>query len=452
MSFSVEHARQMFAERGPVGFVKSIRGLLGLENAEGVRNRNADGQPVLESQMLSPDAFSLKGLAVALFDGEHNIERQLDLSGRAGFEGNVLEAGNDMVPSQFGNISAYNETVSGLLEAKMLAAYNRPEFIAPQVTTLIPSNKSQEKAIGISTPADAAQERKPGQPHPRAELSERFVKYPVTKNRSNAVDVTREAVMFDLTRQLLEHAEKVAQTLALRKEYLVMDTILGITNDYNYGNTTYYTYVASGGYWTNVVNNDFLDWTALDTNYVMFSKMTDQETGQPISVEARDLLVMPGRQAIANKILTDQQVRQGSSANTTTVTAPIGYGKNPISSNWNAPLVSPYAFKRVIDAASAGAPSDGLIERINTQNSYSWSASQKAAYANTIWLAGNFKKAFAYIENMPLTIVRAAPTSYEMADRGLVFSLFADEMGIPGVTDPRYVIRNQGFAATTANW
>jgi hypothetical protein len=425
---------------------------LGLRDPKGRKYRNNEGLPVLESQQILPDNMSIKALAVALF-GEGNIEQRLGAPAPQfmEFTGDVLEAGNDIVPSQFADITAYNETVAGLLEVKILEAYNRPEFLAPRLTTNIPSNKVQEKFIGISTPADAAQSRQPGQSHPRAQLSQRYVTTPITQNRANAIDITREAVMFDLTRQLLEHAELVSQTLALRKEYLTLDTILGIDNTYTYDGTTYYTYVASGGYWTNVFNNDLVNWVSLDNVYIAFSKMVDQETNQPISIDARDLLVMPGRLSLMEKILSDTQVRQGDATATTTVGTPLGYGRNPISGRWNAPMVSQYAYKRLTDTAADGVD-DGLMNLINTQNSYGWTTAQKASYAQSIWLAGNFKKAFCYVENLPLTVVRAAPTSYEMADRGLVFSMFVDEMGIPAIREPRYVIRSQGFAATTANW
>lgn len=445
MGFSVEYARQMYASRGPVGFIRSMHSLLGLRNERGIKYRDAEGRQVLENQTIRPDNVSLKGIATAIF-GEQNIERRLSVPAPKfnELESDVLEAGNDIVPGNFADITAYNETVAGLLEVKILEAYNRPEFLAPQLATTIPSNKVQEKFIGISTPADAAQARKPGQQHPRAALTERYVTTPITQNRANAIDVTREAVMFDLTRQLMEHAELVAQTLALRKEYLMLDVVLGITNNYTYDGTTYYTYVASGGNWVNVVNNDLTDWTCLDTDYVLFSKMTDQETGQPISVDARDLLVMPGRYALMKKILHDTQVRQGSIALTTDVGMPLGYGGNPISGQWNEPMVSQYAYKRLMDSLA----DNGLLALINAQNTQAYAASE----AGAMWFAGNFKKAFMYIENMPLTVTRAAPTSYEMADRGLVFSMFIDEMGIPAIREPRYIIRNQSFTATTANW
>lgn len=453
MAFSVDAARQMYRERGPVGFVRTMQTALGLRDKNGVRHRDKDGRPVLESQVITPDSVSLRGLATAVFGdcGAESLDSQLQQQAPTigALHGDVLEAGNDIVPGNFHNITAYNETVAGLLEAKILEAYNSPEFISSMLTQNIPSNKVQEKFIGISTPADTAQERKPGQSHSRAALTERYVTTPITQNRANAIDVTREAVMFDQTRQVLQHAELVSKTLALRKEYLVLDTVLGVTNTYTYGGTTYYTYVASGGNWVNVINNDLTDWTSLDQVWLMFSQMTDQETGQPIAIDARDLLVMPANLHLMEKILTDTGVEQAEGTNRTI----IGIGKNPAAGRWNSPMYSPYAYKRMVDTASDdNNMSAGLCSRISDQNSYSWGASDRATYGGSIWYAGAFKKAFCYVENLPLTIVRAAPTSYEMADRGLVFSMFCDEMGIPGILDPRYVIRSQNFAATTANW
>ena len=461
MAFSIDYARRMYADRGPVGFVRSMHSLLGLRNAKGIKYRDPEGRPVLESQQIKPDGVSLKGLACAIF-GEQNIERRLSQPAPKfqELEGDVLEAGNDIVPSQFADITAYNETLAGLLEVKILEAYNRPEFLAPQLATNVPSNKVQEKFIGISVPADAAQERKPGQTHPRAQMSERYVTTPITKNRANAVDVTREAIMFDLTRQVMEHAEMVSQTLALRKEYLMWDTVLGIKNTYTYDGTNYYTYAISNqagyGLWVNLLLNPIADWTCLDAVYKYFSRMVDPETGQPISVEAKDLIVMPARKATMEKILSDTQVRQGSLSNTTDVGTPLGYGKNPISGQWNAPMVSQYAYKRLTDYNQNANPV-GLIKLIDTQQNLSLFNSDTiqatgVTAADELWLAGNFKKAFMYIENLPLTITRAAPTSYEMADRGLVFSMFVDEMGIPAVRDPRFVIQNRSIDVATPTW
>ena len=69
-----------------------------------------------------------------------------------------------------------------------------------------------------------------------------------------------------------------------------------------------------------------------------------------------------------------------------------------------------------------------------------------AANAAGLWYLGDFQKAFAYHENLPLTIVRATPSDYEMADRGLVAAVFIDEMGKVCTLEPRCVIKNKNEA------
>lgn len=433
MSLSIGTIRGWVRDHGPTGFVRRIHHVIGLRDADGVRYRNDVGQPVLESQAMSPDLFSFRALAVGLF-GEENMEEALSRPGLLNarpyerLEGNVLEAdGGAIVPSQFANISAYNETVAGLLEAKILEAYKRPEFMADRMMMTIPSNKRQEKFIGISTPADVAQIRNPGASHPAMDLRERFVTTALTQNYGLKVDVTREAVMFDLTRELLQQSELVGRTLALRKENRMWRMVLGVDNSYTYNGTGYATYVASAGNWTNWYQNPLTDYTALDAVWQAFFGMTDQETGQPIAVDAKDLFVMQGIYATASHILrqTTVELRTPNPATSNGYATVVGAGASPVKFTNDWELVgkpSPYAF-------SAATASDGLA--------------MSASNAKGIWLAGNFKKAFGYVENMPLTTLRANPDSYTMADKGLVFSLFGDEMGVPCVLEPRYVIKCQ---------
>lgn len=427
MALNATQVSRLYKDRGPVGFVREMHQMLGLRNPDGVRNRNQDGRLVLESQKIKPETVSLRGLAIGLL-GEQSLEESLRTPAPQvmEFQRDVLEAGNEVVPSQFSNITAYNETVAGLLEAKILEAYQRPEFIADKLVTNYPSNKVQEKFIGISTPGDDAQQRQPGQPHPRTNLSERYVVTPVTKNYANAIDVTAEAALFDMTRQLMDHADQVGQTLALRKEYRVLNTFLGIDNTYSYNGTTYNTYLlaADNGNWANWVVEELVDWTDFDVIFKMFTLMTDQETGLPISVDAKDLMVMPAKLATAMKIIHDTTIQ----ARTPTTMAVVSEGSNPMNRwGFNDPLYSVHARRA------------GLAGFVDTTDATAYTAAE----VDEVWYAGNFKKAFGYVENIPLKVQRAAPSSYEMLDRGLIFSLFADEMGVPFVREPRFVIRAQ---------
>lgn len=416
--------RGIFDDLGPKGFTHRFRQMLGIEDpATGKPRINPKTQePVLESAILRPEHCSLKALyhgLVGYDDGEKLMKGagyMIDVN-----ESDVLEdGGTSIVPSAFANVSAYNAAALGLLEAKFLEVYRRPTFISEQLAETVPTNKIQEKFIGISSVGDVAEERKPGDRHMRVNVSERYVTTPSNVNRAVAVDVTREAVMFDRTRELLTQAEKSAEVLALRKEYIVLDTFLGINNTYTYNGTNYNTYGTSGN-WVNDQTNVLIDWTQINAALQLFSAMSDQETGQPIDVEPHDILTMPATFLTARGILRYTEIQRR-----TNNTAEIGIGANPLGDfqfNLVGSPTYPYAMRRATAA-------DGL----------NLSLSEAQAY----WWIGDFRRAFVYTQNLPLTIQRATASEYEMTDRGLVFSMFADEMGNCGVRDPRFVVRNHG--------
>lgn len=413
---NLNEIRGMYAALGTGGFTHKFRQMLGIEDPATGRSRiNLKTQePVLESQSMAPEQVSLR----ALYAGLVGDDGQMLMRG-AKFVAEVMEdGGTAIVPSAMANVSAYNAAALGLLEAKFLEVYNRPTFIAPLLAETVPTDKIQEKFIGISTVGDVAEERKPGNRHMRVNLSERYVTTPINVNRAVAVDVTREAVMFDRTRELLTQAEKSAEVFVLRKEYIVLDTFLGVNNTYNYNGTNYNTYATSGN-WVNDVSNPLVDWTQINAALQLFSGMTDQETGEPIDVEPHDILMMPSGYLTARGILRYTEIQRRTNS-----TAEIGIGANPLGDfqfNLIGSPTYPYAMRRL-------TASDGLNQSVTNAQQY--------------WWIGDFQRAFVYTQNMPLTIQRATASDYEMADRGLVFSMFADEMGNCGVRDPRFVVRN----------
>jgi len=407
---------RMYESLGPVGFVRKAFQLLGLEDPKN-GHRHVDlqnGTMTLRDQVLAPSQVSIKVLAESLlgYDAEHVLQtpshKQVDL----------FEAGESIQPSTFANISAFNSVTAGLLEAAILETWNRSAYLGDRLAQNIPSNKRSEKFIGISALGDSAEERKPGARHPRVGLSERYVTTPDTTNHALGIDVTREAVMFDLTNQLLRQAESVGEQLRLRKEYRIIDAVLGITNTYTYNGTNANTYVASAGNWVNIVgSNALVDWTDVDAALLLFSGMTDQETGQPITLSGYQVLVMPAKDMTANYLFGSTELRRN-----TATAAETTIGASPLR-RFPFELLpsSPFVYKRVLDT-------DGLA--LGTTN------------GPGLWYIGDFKRAFGYVENLPLTISRPQPASdYQMADHGLVFSVFADEMGTPCVLEPRYVVK-----------
>ncbi|MDE2471488.1 MAG: hypothetical protein KGL35_22865, partial [Bradyrhizobium sp.] len=345
---------------------------------------------------------------------------------------NVLEAGTDIAPSQFANISAFNAVTAGLYEAKILEIYQRPEFIAQQLAKTEPSVRRAEKIVGVSLIGDVAEERKPGNEHKRATLSERYVTGPVTQNKALAIDITREAIMFDYSKQLMTQAEKVGEAMAMRREYLTIQTVLGVHNTYTYDGTNYTTYLASSdnGNWVNkLASNAITDWTNLNSVEKLLTQMTDQETGQPINVPARQILVMPARYESASYALKFTQVERASSGagagGLNTALAERGFGPNPYNGRYEL-LPGSIWVRRIATNLTTDPIAKGLGLTDTNADQYSW--------------IGDFQRAFQYSQQLPLTTIRVDANNYEMANRGLVYSIFIDEMGIPMVLDPRFVV------------
>lgn len=392
---------------GGRGFLHLTRKLLGIQYDE-------QGRKIFKDRSMRPEEFDLRELAEALV-GQDWYEK---LGPRSAGEVALMEDATAAVqPSAFNNTAVWNSTVASLLEAKILEGYQRQEFIADRLASVRPTRLRTDRLIGVTEIGDDAEEMKPGQRHPRAQFRERYVTTPETRKRGLAIDITREAVFFDETRgQLLEQAESIGFTLGLRKERLVIDTFLGIDNTHTYKGTTYNTYQAETP-WVNDQSNPLEDWTDIDASQRLFTEMTDPETGEPIAVTARDLLVMPTRELAAWRVLSATSV--GSSTQEGDATQSSG---NPLSAlGFRLLPASVYVYKRITDA-------DGL--NIAPEN------------AAQYWFHGDFRRAFAYMENWAIDVRRAEPDSYTMADQDLVLSIFANEMGAPAVIDPRFVVRN----------
>lgn len=405
----------------PAGFVRWVHESLGLTRDNlgrpSLRDKIPDGKGGSVNRML-PEEFGLRTLAESMVGREWVASLQPD--GNRGHSYDLLEAGANAAiqPSAFNNISAFNATVGGLLEVKVLEEYRRPVFIADRLARNIPTRQRSEKLPATSRIGDKALTMNPSDPHPRAQFGERYVTTPETQKRGLAIDVTKEAVFFDLTNQVLMRAEEVGYELGLRKEKLVLDCVMGLTNTYSYRGTGYSTYLTSGN-WINDHANQLIDWTDLDAADQLFAAMTDQEASERIVVAPNQMLVMPYKAKTAAMILGATNLERR-----TDTSAQVAHTFNPYGKSIEL-LSSAIAMQRLTDSAATGG---GALSATN---------------AKDYWFYGELNRAFGYMENWAMNVVKANPTDYMMADYGLVLSVFADEMGIPTVLEPRYAVRNK---------
>jgi len=324
----------------------------------------------LDRGHLCPDDFSLRELAEATLGSER--VRQLDP--REGVQ--VLEAGDGVDVTAFSNITGQ------LVQSKILEAYQNEAFVCSKLVNTIPTRLDGETIPGLGRIGDEAMAVHPGMPYPNIGFGEDYIETPQTTKHGLIVPVTREAVFFDRTHLVLQRAAEVGEVLGLSKEKRLLDVALGLTNPYKWNGTAYDTFSSTGlgvapdGDWINQIDDELVDWTDVDAAEQMFAQMLDPNTGEPILVQATTVLVMPAYRHAAHRVFNAAELTYTASGAETATTVANPLGRYRV-------VESRLAYRRLV-AASVGE-----------------SAAKK------YWLIGDFTKAFAYMENWPITVTQA---------------------------------------------
>lgn len=143
----------------------------------------------------------------------------------------------------------------------------------------------------------------------------------------------------------------------------------------------------------------------------LFADIVDPNTGEPVLVRGTTVLVMPAYRLAASRIFNAAQLTfTADGSGTTTVAA------NPLS-NYGV-YDSRLVYRRIV--ASGVASSD----------------------AKKWWFIGDFRRAFAYMENWPITVTQAPVGSEADFNNDIVLRFKASERGAAAVLNPRYVIKN----------
>ncbi|HEX3658631.1 MAG TPA: hypothetical protein VHV55_22760 [Pirellulales bacterium] len=360
----------------------------------------------LRDKHVRADEFSLRDLAEALVPDGHEWVRLMDPHASGGV--NVLEAGDGVDVTAFLNITGQ------VIYSKIMEAYQQEAFIMSKLVETIPTRLDGEKIPGIARVADDIQAVQPGMPYPSLGFGEDYIETPSTTKRGFIVPVTREAIFFDRTHLVLTRAAEVGEILGLDKEKRLLDLAIGTTNNYKWVGTTYNTYQTSSP-WVNVISgNELVDWTSVDASEQLFADMLDPNTGEPILVQAKTVLVTPAYLHAAARIFNATDVATVSSASST----------GSVHTRYANPLTG-YNFQS----------SRLLYRRILAGGTAESSAKQW-------WFHGDFKRAFAYMENWPITVTQAPVNSEAEFSQDVVVRYKASERGAAAVMNPRYVVKN----------
>ena len=195
---------------------------------EGPEKTIAHFSEMLAKRRVRPEDFSIRALAEGLVPDGREWLNSLDPR-RGGF---VQEAGDGVDVTAFSNITGQ------IIYTKIMEAYQREEFVVSRLVSTIPTRFDGEKIAGIAGIVDDISEIRPGMPYPSLGFGEDYIETPSTTKRGFIVPVTKEAIFFDRTYQVLSRASEVGEILGLNKEKRLLDIVIGVTNNYNWKGTT----------------------------------------------------------------------------------------------------------------------------------------------------------------------------------------------------------------------
>jgi hypothetical protein len=344
--------------------------------------------------------LSLRGLFEALVEDGRELVRLLDPRQSGGTS--LVEAAGAVDTAAFSNITGQ------IVYSKALEIFRDPAFLWPQLVETVPTQFSGEKIPGIGRMGDQAETIAEGHPYPLAGLSEEYVETPETAKRGFIVPVTKEAIFFDRTGLVLRRAAEVARWLGVNKEKRVLDVVLGVENPYKRNGVESDTYLSSGD-WVNIqASNPLEDWTDIETAELLLDAMSDPNTGEPIAVMPNTLIVPTALKHTARRIVravSITHVDNTAAADTVRTTS-----TNPLDDY--RILSSPYV--------------------------------KQATGSDSTWFVGEPQRAFAYMENWPLTVTQAPDNSEADFTRDIVARFKVSERGAAAVLEPRRMVKCTG--------
>lgn len=300
------------------------------------------------------------------------------------------------------NTAAFSNITGQIAYSTILEAYQNPAFV---FSALIPTQSTRfsgEKIPGVTNLGDDASIVAEGKPYPTVGVSEDYVTTPETLKRGLIVPVTKEAVFFDRTNLVLSRAKEVGDALGTSKEKRLVDLVCGVTTlVYNWRGQTYNTYVDTP--WDNLsASTALVSWNSINSAEQLLNDMTNPDTGEPIMAMPDTIIVPQALKATAMRITTATEVRELTNSNATTTLS-----ASPLSSYQI--VTSPWVKARVGDA--------------------------------TTWFIGQPTKAFAYMENWPITVTQAPPNSDAEFTSDIVAQFKASERGAAAVLNPRFMVK-----------
>jgi len=336
-----------------------------------------------------------------------------------------------------------------ILINRLLQMYEQEDFVCSKMIAPTPTTLNGERIPGVARPGDPGEDVtlvREGQEFNTVGFGEEYVETPMTTKHGEIIAITKEAVFFDRTGMVLQRAALVGEILGLSKEKRLLQTIIGATASYREKRKgdvapvdlqTYYAADDNGRWINHFDGNGLVDYTNLDYAEQQFANVVDPNTGEPIIVGGYQILAPKARRRTLEQILTATQLYR--------LTQP-GAAQAPGLGSFSAwPGAITIGGNFVQGMGVSAALSQQLAKQLVL--AYGLALSDAANY----WFFGNFQKAFAYMENWPITVVQAPVNSEAEFTHDIPFRWKASERGTPAVLDPRFVQRHRAITTSSSS-
>jgi hypothetical protein len=328
---------------------------------------------LLEQKKLSWRDFSIRHLAEG-FCGREWVENMEPKRGSPSAVARLLEA-DGVRYSDFSHITGqiFFDAVDEAFEA--------PEYV---LKAMIPSRESKimeiERVPNISAVGDESMKTPENKEFKAVGVTEDYRERAAMDVRGLRVEVSKKAILGDLTGMLVEQCQSIGESLAISIEKRLADAIIdanaGATSinagghRYHWKGTSYATYQASAP-WVNISSsNPLANWTSLDAAWQVLRAIVDPYTGEPIIVRPDCLIVTDELAWLANYVLRATEARRGD-ITTGTGTQEIGASPTSYMLNNVKPVASQYLTARVA-AASQDASDWYLADKRAWERVYRW--------------------------------------------------------------------------------
>ena len=376
----------------------------------------------LQSGEFKATDFSLRELAEA-FCGPEWV-RKLHESAYSGRLVHLEEVGG----GEAIDVSAFSNITGQILYSKILDGWQQPGFIGDMLFETVDSKLDGEKFPWLGHVKGEGEAIDPGKEYPDTSFGERYINTPSTTKYGMTISITKEAVFFDRTAQMLMRAEEIGERLRMGKEKRMLDVFIGQVNNYSFMGNSYNTYQTTAvstnlNNWVNAKTSlPLVDWTSVENAELLFSEILDPDTGNPIMLDPDTLVVMPAKFHTARRIVHAEQVETifptyAGSGTSTSINSPApGNVKfttpNPLK-NYEV-ITSNILYQRV--------------KLVDPTNGKDW------------WFITDSKrKPFVYVRNWDITVVPAPSQNEAEFSRDIVARWKCSERGVAGVWDPRRV-------------